>query len=46
MATVVVAHSPTPSAVKTKASSKGMEKKHLQHGLSDVQKKYIFLSDK
>ena len=38
-ATVVVAHSPTPSAVKTTASSKGDGKKHSQHDLNDDQKK-------
>ena len=34
-ATVVVAHSPTPSAVKTTASLKGDGKKHLQRDSSD-----------
>ena len=38
-ATVVVAHSPTPSAVKTTASfQKVMDKMHLPHGLNDVLK--------
>ena len=37
-ATVVVAHSPTPSAVNIIDSVKGDEK-HLLHGLNDGQKK-------
>ena len=37
-ATVVVAHSPTPSAVIIIASLNGEEKMHLQHDLNDDQK--------
>ena len=43
-ATVVVAHSPTPSAVNIIASSKGEGKKHSLHDLNDDQKK-IFVSE-
>jgi hypothetical protein len=43
-ATVVVAHSPTPSAVKTIASSNGDGKKHWRHDLNDdLKKKYSHL---
>ena len=39
IATVVVAHSPTPSAVKIIVSSNGDGKMHLRHDLNDVLKK-------
>ena len=38
----VVAHSPTPSAVKTIASSNGEGKKHSLHGLNDDQRNKYF----
>ena len=45
IATVVVAHSPTPSAVKTIASSKGDGKKALAAWLKWWSEKKIFSSD-
>ena len=38
-----VAHSPTPSSVKIKASSNGDGKMHLMHDLHDVQKNLFCL---